>query len=88
MLAVAGLLLAPALLVLLAAVPQGARKVVYVAGLGLVATVSIAGGVMARAALGAGTARTGRAIAGAMLGLTFGVTAAVLGFWTLVGTVV
>lgn len=87
-LAVAGAVLAPTLLVLLAALPLGARKAAYLAGLGVIAAVSIVGGVIARRSLGAGTTRMGRAIAGATLGLTVGVTAAVLAFWTLAGAVV
>jgi len=86
-LSVVGLLLAPALLVLLAALPPGTRKAAYLASLGVIAAVSLTGGVIARRALGAGTTKMGRAVAGAMLGLTVGVTASVLGFWTLIGVV-
>ena len=77
----------PATAALIAAVPVGARGAVYLTGLAAIAAASIAGGMLGRRALSAGTALRARAIVGAMLGLWIGVTAAVLWFWTLVGIV-
>ncbi|TMK36760.1 MAG: hypothetical protein E6G58_04365 [Actinobacteria bacterium] len=75
----------PLTIVFVGLAPHGFRAGVYLAGLAAVAVVSTVGGIRARRALSAGTALRARAIAGAILGLWLGVTAAVLWFWTLVG---
>ena len=75
----------PVTAVSIAVVPVGAREAVYLAGLAAIAATAIAGGVLGRRALSAGTALRARAIAGAILGFWVGMTAAVLWFWTLVG---
>ncbi len=84
-LALIGLGGVPLTIVLVGLAPHGARAGVYLTGLAAVAVVSTIGGVRGRRALSAGTALRARAIAGAVLGLWIGVTAAVLWFWTLVG---
>jgi hypothetical protein len=74
----------PATAVLIAITPNGARGVVYLAGLAAVAAISILGGSMGRRALSDGTSLRARAVVAAMLGFWLGITAAVLWFWTLV----
>jgi uncharacterized membrane protein YfcA len=83
-LAVAGVVGVPVLVAVVAVVPQGWRKVVFVAGLAAVGAACLWGGVMARSAIGGATAHRGRAIVGTLLGFIVGVTAAVFSFWTLV----
>ena len=75
----------PLTIVLVGLAPHGLRAGLYLVGLAAVAEVSIFGGVRARRALSAGTALRARAVAGAVLGLWLGTTAAVLWFWLLVG---
>ena len=86
-LAVLGAAIAPLTVAVVAVAPSGTRTAIYVAGLAAASAVSIAGGTLARRALGAGTSLRGRAIVGATLGLWFGFTEALLCFLTLVGTV-
>lgn len=75
----------PALVVLLTLTPEGWRLAVYLLGLAGIAAVAIWGGLMARRALLEGTALTWRAVAGAWIGLTLGVTAALFTVWTAAG---
>jgi uncharacterized membrane protein YfcA len=74
----------PVLVVLVAVLPQGWRKAVFVVGLAAVGAVCLWGGAVARSAIGAPTSHSGRAVVGTFLGLILGVTAAVFVFWTLV----
>jgi uncharacterized membrane protein YfcA len=74
----------PILVALVAWLPQGWRKAVFVAGLAAVAGACLRGGAVARSAIGAPTPYRGRAIVGTFLGLILGLTAAVFLFWTLV----
>jgi hypothetical protein len=83
-LALAGAVGVPVLVAIVAVLPQGWRKAVFVLGLAAVATASLWGGAVARSAMGSRTAHRGRAIVGTFLGLILGVTAAVFLFWTLV----
>jgi hypothetical protein len=86
-LALAGWIGVPVLVGLLAALPQGSRKAVFVLGLAAVGGACLWGGALARAAMMGATAYRGRAVAATFLGFFLGVTAAVLLFWTLVGMV-
>lgn len=83
-LAVTGALGIPVLVAVVAAVPQGWRKAVFVVGLAAIAGTCLWGGAMARSALGGGTTHPARGIAGTLVGFIVGVTAAVFLFWTLV----
>jgi hypothetical protein len=84
----AALALFPALLLVLALLPEGARKAAYFAGIVVIAVVSIVGGWKARRALEDGTALRSRAAVTAVVGLTVGIAAGALGFWLLVAEVV
>jgi hypothetical protein len=86
-LVIAGLALFPALLLLIAVLPAGARKVAYFLGIGGIAVVSILGGWTGRRALEAGTELRSRAAAAAIVGLAVGLAVAALGFWLLVGEI-
>ncbi|HTG47974.1 MAG TPA: hypothetical protein VK646_09995 [Actinomycetota bacterium] len=86
-LSIAGVLLLPLAVSLLTAVPQGSRTLVYAAGLGACAAVCLIGGSTSRRALAHGSERRGRAMAGAMIGLWIGATAAVLCFLVVVAAV-
>jgi len=86
-LAIVGTGLLPVTLLVIGASPQGARAALFLMGLCATATVCIWGGVVARRALSGGTAHPARAMAGAILGLVVGVTAAIVAFWSFVGLV-
>ena len=81
-LALIGLVGIPVTIVLVGLAPHGLRTGLYLVGLGAVALVSLVGGARGRRALSAGTALTARAIAGALLGLWLGVTAAGVWLWS------
>src|SRR5512141_1222426 len=82
-LAVAGAIGIPVLVAVVAALPQGWRKAVFVAGLAAIVAVCLWGGAMARSALGSASTHPARAIVGTFVGFIVGVTAAVFLFWTL-----
>jgi uncharacterized membrane protein YfcA len=86
-LALVGAIGIPVLVAVVAALPQGGRKAVFVVGLAAIAAVCLWGGAMARSALGTTTTHRGRAIVGTFVGFIVGVTAAVFLFWTLVSLV-
>jgi hypothetical protein len=86
-LAIVGVGLLPITLLAVGLSPQGARAAVFLMGLSATATVSIWGGVRARRALLDGTTHTVRAMAGGILGLVVGVTAAFVALWSLIGLV-
>jgi len=87
-LSLVGVVLLPAAMSAIALFPQGGwRGAVYVVGLAFVAAVSLVGGTMARRALAAGTKLRVRAMVGAAIGLWVGITAGILCFLALVGTV-
>ncbi len=77
----------PAALGVTAAFPEGARRAVFIAGLGPVAALCIAGGLAARKALLGGTSRIGRSVLVGITGLTLGVVAAVSLVTALLGSV-
>lgn len=86
-LVLAGIVTIPAAVGVTAAFPEGARRAVFIIGLGLVAGLCIAGGLAARKALLAGTTRVGRSVLGGIAGLTLGVVAAVSFVTALLGSV-
>ena len=67
----------PAALAITAIVPAGARPGVFVAGLAVVATLGVVGGLRARTALLRGVPHTVRTTAIAIVGLTVGAVAAI-----------
>jgi hypothetical protein len=77
-LALGGVALLPVVLVTVALLPQGWRGGAYLLGLGGVAAVSLAGGVRGFRAVVGGSNRQATAVAAAIVGLTAGVTFAVL----------
>lgn len=83
----AGIVAIPAALGVTAALPAGARRAVFIPGLGLVAALCIAGGLAAREALLAGTTRVGRSVLVGIAGLTLGVVTAVSFVTALLGSV-
>jgi hypothetical protein len=83
-LALGGAVGVPVLVALVAVLPQGWRKAVFVGGLTIVGGTCLWGGVLARSAIGTPIAHRGRAVVGTFLGLILGVTVAVFLFWTLV----
>ncbi len=74
----------PVLVVALTVLPEGWRGAAFVLGLAAVAAVSIWAGLLGRRVL-AGSEPTWRAAAGAWIGLTLGVTAALFTLWTILG---
>jgi hypothetical protein len=86
-LVIAGLALFPVLLLLIAVLPEGARRIAYFLGIATIAVVSIVGGWAGRRALEDGTELRMRATAAAIVGLTVGIAVAALGFWFLVAEV-
>jgi hypothetical protein len=82
-LAIAGVALLPLTLAAIGASPQGARATVFLLGLVATASVSIWGGVLCRRALSTGTSHTARAIAGGVVGLVVGATAAMIAVWSM-----
>ena len=78
-LALGGLALLPVVLVIVSLLPQGWRGGAYLLGLAGAAWVSLTGGMRGFRALTEGTAHAGQAMAAAIVGLTAGVTVAVLG---------
>lgn len=82
-----GIVSIPAAVGVTAAFPEGARRAVFITGLGLVAALYIAGGLAARKALLAGTTRVGRSVLVGITGLTLGVVAAVSFVTALLGSV-
>jgi len=80
---VAGIVAIPATGALLAAAPTRGRAAVYLVGLAAIAGISLAGGLLGRRALSAGTALRARALTATIVGLWLGLTAGVLCFWTL-----
>jgi hypothetical protein len=77
-LALSGLVVLPMVLVVVAALPQRWRGAAYLLGLTGAAAASLAGGVRGFRAVTGGAARAGLEIASAIVGLTVGVTFAVL----------
>src|SRR5215208_5062298 len=86
-LAIAGIALLPVTLAAIGASPHGGRATVFLLGLAATASVSIWGGVLCRRALSTGTSHTARAIAGGIVGLVVGATAAMIAVWSLSGIV-
>lgn len=85
LIASAGFLLVPGVLLVVAVVPDGARVATFLAGLGLVIWVAGRGGWIARAAFVAGGPRRVRAFVGATLGLVVAATAGMILVWSLFG---
>ncbi len=81
----AGVLLLPATVGLVAATPQGAREAAFELGVISCAAVSIRGGAQARRGLMAGADHPVLGVVASMLGLVVGVTAAIVAFWALIG---
>ncbi|MGZ4149508.1 MAG: hypothetical protein ACXVQJ_05675 [Actinomycetota bacterium] len=77
-LALGGIALLPAVLVIVALLPQGWRGAAYLLGLACVAAVSLAGGMRGFRAIVGGSERPAAAVAAAIVGLTAGATFAVL----------
>jgi 4-amino-4-deoxy-L-arabinose transferase-like glycosyltransferase len=86
-LVIAAIVAFPALLFVVAALPEGIRKTAYLAGIALIAAVSIAGGWKARRALEDGTELRSRAAITAVVGLTVGIAVAALSFWLIVAEI-
>ena len=75
------------MVLLVAILPEGVRKLVYFAGIVAIAGVSIAGGWKARRALDDGTELRSRAAVTAVVGLTIGISVAALAFWLLLAQI-
>jgi predicted small integral membrane protein len=86
-LVIAGLALFPAVLLVIAVLPERVRKLAYFGGIVLIAVVCIAGGWKARRALEDGTELRTRAALTAIVGLTVGIAVASLGFWLAVAEI-
>jgi hypothetical protein len=85
--ALAGCLIVPATVVVVAVAPQDTRVAVFLVGFTLAATVAIAGGVVSRRALLAGTPHRVRAFVAAVGGLVVGITTGVIVAVSLAGLV-
>lgn len=88
LLALAGLCLLPATLLVVAVVPEGIRIGAFLVGLVVATAVAGRGGWLARQAFTYGSAHPVRAFTGAALGLAFAATAGVIVLWTSIGVVV
>ena len=77
-LALGGLALLPVVLVVVAVLPEGWRGAAYLVGLTCAAATSLAGGVRGFRSVSGGSGQVRLAVAAAIVGLTAGVTFAVL----------
>lgn len=78
----------PVLVVALTALPERWRGAAFVLGLAAIAAVAIWAGLLGRRVVAEADAPGWRAMAGAWIGLTLGVTTALFTLWTLLGIVI
>ncbi len=81
-------LVVPALVVTIAVLPQGARRIAFLLGLAVVASLGMVSGVAGRRALLQGTRHRWRAVVGSWLGFTVGITAGAFAVWSSLGALV